>query len=270
MMQSSKSVLVVAMLGVSLLSAAAAWADDGGISFGGAPYLLGPHKNISMKSEVIRMDIGKELIRVDCQFVFLNAGPRTRVRMGFPDQGRGAEDPDYWNSERKGGPIKGTFLSYKSIVDGKLVPTTTVKAKEAGAIWHEKTVSFKPHSTCRVHDVYTLKPGGQVTKSGTGLYSQTSYVLHTARSWRGAIGSAVIIANFQPGVLDGPVQLRRIKTPAIDMNWDGIAANVCYYEGFGKPQVTRSSLTFSKKNFLPTSKDDIFLYYGHHKLSSTP
>lgn len=68
-------------------------ADDGGISFGGSPHLLRGHNSVSMTSEKVSIAVHKNLIKVDCSFVFHNGGPTCVVRMGFPDQGLGAAEP---------------------------------------------------------------------------------------------------------------------------------------------------------------------------------
>ena len=63
-------------LGVALaLLAAPAVANDGGIAFGGSPRLLTGHPTVSMESEVVRIDVGEQNVRVDCRFVFRNDGP---------------------------------------------------------------------------------------------------------------------------------------------------------------------------------------------------
>lgn len=117
-------------------------ADDGGVSFGGSPRLLSGHKTASMQSEVIRMNVGAQNVRVDCQFVFQNAGPACTVRMGFFDEGRGSEDPDQEMDPAHPKPPHGTFTSYASFVDGARVRTQTVRAEKEGDFWHVKTVRF--------------------------------------------------------------------------------------------------------------------------------
>lgn len=148
-------VRVLALAGV--LGGGAARADDGGITYGGAPRLLAGHPSVSMQSEVVRMKVGRKRVRVTCDFVFHNSGRAGRVRMGFPDRGEGDGDPG--RSDPKEAP-KGTFLSYASWVDGKGVPTRIVRSSDSSQVWHAKTVSFAAGATRRVRDVYTLEAGG--------------------------------------------------------------------------------------------------------------
>src|SRR5215212_2408570 len=119
--------------------AGAACANDGGIAFGGAPRLLDSHPSVSMESEVVTMTVGDKIVTVDCRFTFRNHGPACAVRMGFPDIGVGASDPDEKNSEDylRHGPVS-TFKSFHSWVDGKEVSTKLIRADEPGHFWHAK------------------------------------------------------------------------------------------------------------------------------------
>ncbi|HEY9719722.1 MAG TPA: hypothetical protein V6C69_19740, partial [Trichormus sp.] len=178
-----------------LIAAIPANADDGGISFGGSPHLMSGHVSVAMQSEVVHMNIGDKLIKVDCEFVFNNSGPAATVRMGFPDQGQGAAEPYQGDPLPPLSKLKATFRSYDSYVDGKKVPTKLIPGSDREHFWHTKTVTFKANSDCHIHDVYTLEPGAQMT-SENGMYRQTSYTLHTGSSWHGPIGSADIVVTF--------------------------------------------------------------------------
>ena len=72
-------------LGMLCLLTGPAYANDASLSTSGTPKLMSGHPSISMESEVVRMLIGKEKVSVNCEFVFVNHGPATTVRMGFPD-----------------------------------------------------------------------------------------------------------------------------------------------------------------------------------------
>lgn len=189
------------LLGVCLtlvLWAGAASANDGGISYGGSPRLLEGHPSVSMQSEVIRMTVGPDKATVDCRFVFRNSGAACRVRMGFPDQARGADNPE---EDSEGGPAPKTkpqsaFTSFRSYVDGHLVPTELIHGAHGGNWWHAKVVAFPAHRTVNVRDVYTVPLGGQIIDRGS--MSQTSYILHTGSSWHGPIGRSEVDVTFTP------------------------------------------------------------------------
>src|SRR2546423_11157601 len=85
-----------ALLMTAALSTASdrATANDGGIALGGTPGLLKGHPSIAMTSEVVKIVVRDLTLTADCRFVFTNHGPACTVRVGFPDRGIGAMDPD--------------------------------------------------------------------------------------------------------------------------------------------------------------------------------
>lgn len=257
---------------VLLFQTSTASADDGGISLGGNPSLLKGHPCVSMKREVVHVDIHKELIKVDCTFLFHNSGPTCRVRMGFPDEGFGAEEPYQGEPVPTGPKLKATFLSYDSYVDGKKVPTTLVPTKDRNLYWRTKYVSFKGNSDCVIRDVYTLKPGAQVTIEN-GLYQQTSYILHTGASWHGPIGRAEIDLTFEPDAVSEPIKVQSVKNAAgsdlSHFKWSSLLSGAVLYEGPCEPKVEGRVLRFITTDLRPTKKDDIRVYYAYRKLSDT-
>lgn len=269
-----KNALPFAAIAVFLsatLSTSAVRADDGGISFGGSPHLLKGHPSVSMQSEVVNIDVHKDIIQVDCKFVFHNSGNASTVRMGFPDQGLGAEEPYQGEPVPKGPGLKATFLTYESYVDGRKVPTKLVPTDDRSLYWHAKTVTFKGKSDCIIRDVYTLKPGAQVTMEN-GMYRQTSYVLHTGASWHGPIGKADIIIKFAPDVEPVPIKVRALNSlPERDLQhlkWSKLPAGTVVYEGPCTPKVKGQTMVFEKGAFEPSKKDDIRVYYAWKKLAN--
>lgn len=260
--------LVIALL----LVAPMVRADDGGISFGGSPHLLNGHATVAMKDEVVKMDVGKDVIKVDCKFVFHNDGPACTVRVGFPDEGQGSAEP-YQGEPVPKSNVKATFLTYDSWVDGKKVPTELVATNDRSLYWHAKKVNFKANSDCVIRDVYTLPPGAQVTNEN-GLYQQTSYVLHTGASWHGPIGRAEIIVTFAPDVVAAPIQLRaKNSLPDKDfykLKWSTLPKGTIIYEGLSVPKVEKNTLRFVRANFKPTKSDDVHLYYAYRNLTNMP
>jgi hypothetical protein len=245
-------------------------ADDGGISFGGSPHLLSGHPSVSMQSEAVTMDIHKDLIKVECNFVFHNSGPACTVRVGFPDQGLGAAEP-YQGDPLPTHNLKATFLTYESYVNGKKVPTKLIPTNDRGLFWHTKIVNFKGKSDCLIRDVYTLKPGEQVTDEN-GAYQQTSYVLHTGASWHGPIGKAELTLKFAPDTVSGPIQLKSLESiPKQDIShlkWSQLPAGTVVYDGLCEPKLDGQTLRFYKENFTPTKKDDIHVCYAFRKLTN--
>jgi hypothetical protein len=271
MARSRKTFALLAPTVSFLLSALPGAADDGGISFGGSPHLLKGHPSVSMRSEVVKIDVGKEIIKVDCKFVFHNSGATSTVRVGFPDQGLGAEEPYQGEPVPIGPGLKATFLTYQSYVDGKKVPTKLVPTKDRSLYWHTKTVKFPGHKDCLIRDIYTLKPGAQVT-SENGLYQQTSYVLHTGSSWHGPIGKAQIDLTFSPDIEPKDINLQALSEmndrDLQHLKWSQLPEGTILYEGMSRPQLNGKTLSFEKANFKPTTKDDIKVYYAWRKLTN--
>jgi hypothetical protein len=268
--KSFRLISLTAVLGVFLLGNKVA-ADDGGISFGGSPHLLNGHPSVAMVREAVHIDVHKEVITVDCNFVFHNSGPVCTVRMGFPDEGLGAAEPYQGDPVPTGPDLKATFLSYDSYVDGKKVPTKLVPTNDRTLYWHTKNVTFKPNSDCIIRDVYTLKPGGQVT-SGNGLYQQTSYVLHTGASWHGPIGKADITIKFEPDTESVPIKLQALSAlhehDLSRLDWAKLPAGTVVYEGPCAAKAQGQTMSFTKTNFTPTKKDDIRVYYAYRSLTN--
>ena len=263
----------LAALLASFFFAGVVVADDGGISFGGSPHLLKGHASVAMKSESVQIDVHEKVIKVDCKFVFHNSGPACTVRVGFPDQGQGAEEPYQGEPVPTGPGLKATFLTYDYWVDGKKVPTILVPTNDRSLYWHTKNVTFKAKQDCLIRDVYTLRPGAQVT-SENGLYQQTSYVLHTASSWHGPIGNATITINFAPDASPLPIKIKALNAlPDKDLQhlkWSQLPAGTVIWEGCCQPKVENRTLRFEKADFIPTIKDDIRLYYAFKMLTNMP
>ncbi len=253
---------------LTTLSLTVARADDGGVSFGGMPRLLHGSKTVSMRSEVVRMRVGPQEVHVDCRFVFQNSGPACTVRMGFPDQGRGSQDPEEEGPQRT---PSGTFLSYASEVNGVRVPTQTIRGDGPGQYWHVKTVRFAAGQTLSVHDVYALDTGAQISAVTSGSYQQTYYILHTASSWRGSIGQGQVIVTFAPGAVRAPITAVPLASVGNDPDhaWSQARPGLVVYRGPVRPTVRGDTLRFDFTDLRPAYLDDILLYFHYAKFKPT-
>ncbi len=257
-----KGVVVAAAVVSFGAVASLAHANDGGISFGGSPKLLGGHSSVCMESELIQMNVGEKVVAVDCKFIFVNKGPTVKVRMGFPDQGVGADDPDEehgdnWHSL----PPKSTFNSFKSWVNGKATATSLVRSSEPGRFWHTKTVTFPANSKTVIRDLYYVNVGtGFVGSIGNDAIpgDETSYVVHTGSSWKGAIGRTEIIVKFKRKGMSGPLVAKKGEPKA---KFDK-QPHVVYYTGISKPTIDGTTLHFIRENWRPTKKDDLYMAFA--------
>ncbi len=244
-------------------------ADDGGIAWGGSPKLLSTHPSVSMQSEVIRITLNNDTETVDCNFVFKNNGMATTVRMGFPDGADGTMDAEEevdtqadpnWRKK----PMQPLFTSFKSWVNGVPTKTTLIRADEPGNYWHAKSVFFPQSSTRIVRDLYTLPVGGSIMGSGSGSFSEASYILHTGASWHGPIGRIEVDVTFNTTVGAKtviPVALKSLPNPNV-ADWSQLKRGTVIYSGPSVPTANGKTLRFVRTNCTPTEKDDILLWFS--------
>ena len=267
------SLLVSAVLASAgfCCAGATASANDGGISMGGSPGLLGSHPSVRMASELIKISVRGNRVRADCRFVFVNSGPACRVRMGFPDRGEGADDPDEESDPEKvmKTPPHTTFDSFASWVDGRPVGTRLIRADLPGSYWHAKTVRFPGHSAVHIRDVYTQTLGGGIVSAGGGVGSaaQVAYVLHTGASWHGAIGRTEVAIELPDPKPSRQLMLRSTAAASISGNGRDLrgrlpSENTVIWKGPCTPTVSGSTIRFVRTNWRPVEADDIELTYG--------
>ncbi len=254
----------------------ASQANDGGIAYGGSPGLLNGHPSVTMSSEKILLIVGDKEVRVECDFVFTNSGKACTVRMGFPDEGYGASDPDEERSSDDNfmkSPPQTTFTSFRSSVNGKPVATKLIRTDTAGHYWHTKTVSFQANQALNIRDVYTQRIGGGIAEVGskTGTVAEVGYILHTGASWHGPIGRSEVSVRFNTSRQVGPLKPVPVKdiakkqtgeTPSAT-EVDRAPAGCVVWSGPCPPTVSGKTLTFIKTNWKPSKQDDIDLNYGY-------
>jgi len=244
-----------------------ALANDSEIAFGGSPRLVTGKSTVSMQSENVKISIGDESVKVECRFVFKNYGPACTVRMGFPDQGEGAANPEEEGPVKH---IKGTFDSFKSWVGGQPVSTKLIRAERPGHYWHAKTVQFASNATVEVRDLYTVTVGSQITRDA-GSVRQAAYMLHTGSSWAGNIGKTEIEVSFHRKDVSGPLKVVQIPSggevygdKTVPLHPHGIA-----FRGGCAPAISGTTLRFVLTNWRPTKKDDLLLLFGYYRPNVT-
>jgi hypothetical protein len=254
--------------------------NDGGIAMGGSPGLLHGHPSVTMEAEKIKLTVMDDSVKVDCDFTFTNHGPACTVRMGFPDRGIGAMDPDEERSAEDIGrtPAQTTFNSFASWINGKAVASKLIRANKPGQYWHAKMVSFKANETLHVRDLYTQDIGGGLAEIGgvPGDVNEAAYVLHTGASWHGPIGKSEVIVSFKNGRVRQPIAAISLKTAAMnhaDPNGCMVAKlpeGAIVWAGPCVPLVDKNTLRFVRTNWTPTAKDDIQIFFGYHPAKQQP
>jgi hypothetical protein len=241
-----------------------AHSNDGGLVSGGTPRLLKGHATVSMQSEVIDIHVLKDKVRVECNFVFHNSGPATRVRMGFPDFAYGAMDPgeeEKFNVKAPGAIAGMTW--FRSWVNGRAVPTKLESGSQEGEYWRTKTVSFKARGNTRVRDVYEQPVSAGIIGTGAGSIHSIQYVLHTGASWHGPIGRTVVHVLFDDPAVPPPfkVEVTDSARSAFSLDWSKLSRSTIYYNAPAVPTVKGRLLTFERNHWRPGKDDDITLYF---------
>jgi len=154
------------------------WGNDASVEgVGGAVKLMGGHPTVVMRSARVKIDLASE--RVECEYVFENTGPATKVLVGFPESGWGDASPP------KG--AKTHFREFRSWVDGEEVQVTPRPAKETNDGYERfwvKEVAFSARQTRVVRNTYLGGGGGDI--AGTSFFQ---YQLSPAASWKGKVGT---------------------------------------------------------------------------------
>ena len=126
--------------------------------------------------------------KVEATFIFHNDGQATRVEMGFPETGGGADiRENYYETHSD-------FNSFASWIDGRRVRVKRVNVHNDSsgysAFW-KKMVAFRAGQTLRVRVEYSSELGGD--SSG---FSWVEYNF-TGGNWKGKVESSEIEVSFE-------------------------------------------------------------------------
>lgn len=243
--------------------------NDAAIAQGGSPRMLDSHPTVRMQSEKIVVTVGKDNTTADCRFVFVNAGPACTVKLGFPDNGDGAADPeeDVDPAERTKPPISGPMTSFKSWVNGTLVKTSLERGQGPGEYWHTKSVTFKAHSSTTVRDIYSLTDSSAIVnmaENGVAAAHFAGYIVHTGASWHGTIGRSEIVFNM-PMVVKSVIpyaKATKLVDDVLTFTRTTVPTSTVIYKGMAKPSFSGRQVKFVRTNWNPKKTDDIELWYN--------
>ncbi len=254
---------------IATLLAAGLALNDAALAVGGTPKTLDGHVSVRMESEKIVLRIGQQGTVADCRFVFVNDGPTCQVKMGFPDNGYGAADPEEEADPDVASkpPKTGAMKSFQSWVDGKEVATRLERGQGAGEYWHTKTVTFKGQARTVVRDRYSLDVSSAIVLFGENKDANAhyaGYVVSTGASWKGQIGRSEVVFEL-------PSTVKRIVTIASVTAKDDprhyvvapFAKGTVAYSGMAQPTVKGHTLRFVRTRWRPTTHDDISLWFDY-------
>lgn len=233
----------------SLLFAPEAWADAAAISAGGNPRLMEKkHPTVQMESETVDIRVGKYLIDIDCKFNFKNTGPTTTVKVGFPDL------PSNFNT-----PLSEGFVSFKSFINGDVVPTSIEKGELDGetVFWHTQNIEFPANSNLSLREIYRMPSGAAPIAEKHGRLFL--YLLKTGNTWLGKIEKATIRVTFNDSVIPG--SLKVIHQKDFDAEKEHPNKNVVLYKTSVAPVVQKHTLLFHYIDFDPCGDDDLVLSF---------
>lgn len=172
------------------------FADD--TSLGRKPEGVYPINNndIEMVDELVNVNIKES--KVECSFTFRNTGEDTKVLMGFP----ATYSKDY--TQHVPGDHENSIISHFTAYDGKtelavqLENEVEVNTEDSNnnkyGKWYTFEVDFKAGETKVIRNTYQFK--APITAVGPGLVL-TGYILDTGAAWKGNIGHAKVIFNFE-------------------------------------------------------------------------
>lgn len=177
-----RAVLALVLLSVFYVDARS---DDAAIdNVGGCIRAMEEHPTIRLVAEHVHARIFHDSVLVECVFFLRNEGPKTSVKMGFPDKGSGHTE----NSE--------PFEYFRSYVDAVSVVTECIGPEmmvdSDYRYWWVKEVPFEEGQTRVIRDVYKGKVGD--TSIGQKWFM---YYVITGRSWKGPIESISVVFTFE-------------------------------------------------------------------------
>ncbi len=244
--------------------------NDAALAKGGSPRLMHGQSSVRMVSERILVQVGAEKTTATCRFTFQNDGPVATIKMGFPDDGFGAADPEEEMDPkiRAKPPKTGPMTSFRSWVAGKAVATRLERGEEAGEYWHTKTVNFPANFRIVVTDMYTLRESGAIVdmKGRSTSASYAGYVVRTGASWKGTIGRSEVVFEL-PNQVSSAISAAKVSQQERMFTVASFPKGAVVYSGMATPAVSGRRLTFIRTNWHPRAKDDIGLWFDFKKPS---
>ncbi|OGG46268.1 MAG: hypothetical protein A3F84_07945 [Candidatus Handelsmanbacteria bacterium RIFCSPLOWO2_12_FULL_64_10] len=182
-----------------------AWCNDAPITIsGGSATLMDERQtNISLDSEIVRIELGDTTYTVDATFRFFNHGASETVTVGFPNHGIGffSELQDFldfktWVNDEKSEfkEIRGSLVTTGHRADSASAEAFERDFSEARfrdeTRWFVKEVTFqgKKETTTRVRYVAPYVFAGRTA----------IYLYGTGKAWKGEIGRAAFVIRTSP------------------------------------------------------------------------
>lgn len=188
-------------LSIVLLLPSAVLANDAWEIYVGSEKAVQPHPHIRMAQEYITMDVGERSAWVTCTFWFRNEGPKSKVKMAYPDEAYSTHEDGPYSQLRQ----------FRSWVDGKRVSTRFRMIGQNG--FQLKDVPFGAGQSRKVVNRYRMKLGSCASRDNFYV-RMLSYTFSTGASWKGNIGRSKLIVRF-----NGRFQPIRLRSSEL-LEWE--------------------------------------------------
>ncbi|MCR4941045.1 MAG: YARHG domain-containing protein [Treponemataceae bacterium] len=140
------------------------------------------HPYISMKSEVIKIDLEKDFYRVHVDFVFYNEGDSVKVKVGFPKWHYGSSKTIEMRNFKTS--VNGKTVDYE-IIEDKGAETPLHKSDVVDS-WFVREITFPSKTTTKTSVDYDCEYGH------AGFNKGVEYLFGTGKTWKNPIGSQTI------------------------------------------------------------------------------
>ncbi len=143
--------------------------------------LSSSNESISMKNEVIKIDLQKDFYHVHVDFEFYNEGKSQSVNVGFPQWHYGTmEQKDFRNFSTT---VNGKKVDFEIIQDGNKTPA---HQNDRISQWFVRKIDFPSQKTTRTSIDYECEYGH------AGYWKSVEYLFGTGRTWKNPISSQTI------------------------------------------------------------------------------
>ena len=140
------------------------------------------HPSISMKNEVIKIDMQPRSYHVHVDFEFYNEGDSTTIKVGFPQWHYGTTATiDLKNFKTT---VNGKTVEYEILEDNGT--KTPVHHADIVDLWFVRDITFPSKSTTKTSVDYDCDYGV------AGYWKAVEYLFGTGRTWKNPIGSQTI------------------------------------------------------------------------------
>ncbi len=182
---------------------------------------------VTMRSEVVTMELFENRATVKAVFRLQNTGDKTEVlEVGFPTAAKAVEQPLKDGRVWDGPEDPGTIYNFAAQVDNKAVKAdrkSLPKGAQAGPAGYRDWVcwqmQFAPQGKHVVTVTYEVETRDDAYVKPSPLAArEVSYILKTGRGWKGTIDSARVVVCLRDGLSLDQVEIATPKHEARDGN----------------------------------------------------